>query len=236
MHIARSISFSFLIATMCSLNWCTNEISQESKLEIQRRGENFEFVIDVISCLRLVRDTKESSNPDSLIGGTLTERQRQFYFVQVLRKNGSAIQSKIARWRHSRNETIKEAADHLFTAGQDLIDISQAQDNLLKRIGDSDEQSAIFRARQYDLDTMMFAGGALAAHSDPKKRLPLSPTEKEHVINLIEKQLFKEEMKEYDESTQYIKQTYITVPDLFAVLAFRNVYKRDIDSEKKKLP
>ncbi len=74
---------------------------------------------------------------------------------------------------------------------------------------------------------LMFSAGSLAANRDPGKNLPLTRDEKTRIVHLIETQLFEKEMQEYDRSSHEVQRGYITIPELFAVLAFRDPLHSD---------
>jgi hypothetical protein len=207
---------------LISLVYITDLHSQSSVATARSNGA---FVESALYCLRRVRDTKEGALPANKPS---TERETKFLFALNLEMSGADIQKHIRPWMRSSNPRIKEGAEHLLSAGNSLIKMAEAYRRILREKGDPDENSAVFRAERDNLDKMMMRTGALASNVDPTKNLLLTRAEKTRIVQLIETQLFRREMEEFDQSDLEVQKSYITIPELFAVLAFRNVYKREL--------
>jgi Spy/CpxP family protein refolding chaperone len=177
--------------------------------------------------VRLSRDTKDDENT---IERPANEREKGFLFAERLERSGHGIQGLMETWQVAREPRISEVADQLHAAGRDLVEMAASLRELAQG-GDPDEHSAAFKARKEDLTGRWFSAATLVAHRDSTMRLVLTPEQKRAIVALIETELFEREMAEFDQTPDNLKESFITQPDLYAVIAFRNVYKRELKAQ-----
>lgn len=219
--------WSALLLVLCCLSCAEGEKPPQeaagASLETKR---SYEFVGDVLRCVRLSLDTKDD---ESGIERAANDREKGFLFAERLEWSGRGIQSIMEPWQVAQEPRISEVADHLHAAGRDLVEMAASFREIV-RGGDPDENSAAFKVHKEDLTGRWFSAAALVAHRDSTKRLVLTAEQKRAIVALIETELFGKEMAEFDQTPDDLKESYVTQPDLYAVIAFRNIYKRELKS------
>jgi len=183
----------------------------------------------VLQCARVSRDSKSS---DAIEKGS-NRREEAFLFAERLERSGLEIKALMVPWQEAPEHRIAEVADDLFRAGADLEEMAASYRQVI-RGADSDEYSAVFKSRKEDLVGRWFSATTLVGHRDSTKWLVLTVEEKRAIVRLIENELFASEMTEFDETPNDLKGSYITEPDLWCVIAFRTLYKRQTRLESSR--
>ncbi len=192
----------------------------------QEFGENrLRFVCDVLHALRAVHDSKSfapgSSDPAD-------QRQEAFRFVERLDRAGREVKRNMEPWLESPDGRVRELADEMNRAGDDLQVMGVASRALLEGQGDTAEQQALMAARKEDLDRRVFMPATIAASKDPAQRFAFAAGEKREILDLIDR-LFSNEIAEFDAASAAERQALGASPEMFTVLAFRSVYRGEFE-------
>jgi hypothetical protein len=131
----------------------------------------------------------------------------------------------MAPWRRHPTQHVRDVASYLGRASEFLQRLAAAYEARRQGRLSADELTHRIRAEREQLDILVISVAAVGATRDPADPLHLERHEKSYLVRLIEDTLFAREMKAYPTTDQQITGDYPPTAELFAVLAFRNLYR-----------
>lgn len=184
---------------------------------------NAAFVADVLHSLKDVHDTRNVRAIESV-----PARESWQGVALVLHRAGDAIAQRMTPWHQHADSRIRDVAAYLTTAAGSLKAMGAMFDGLSSGRDDPESAYGRFRGERERLEIMLLSTGLLAANRDHVNVIALTTDEKQRIIRLIDESLFPEEMKAYARADASGGTAPVLEPDLFVVLAFRNLYRDDL--------